>query len=234
MLVIVFLALYVLFDVVDEARLRLLLENHAHDIYDAFQGVRATAVDKASFCFLSELHDVIRAAHRGSRQKHEDYSIAGKPLMGHDVKVSNLWHVRNMWEWLAPGWEDKRSRQRSLSSGAFVHYTGLLRYHDFALRREDGSAGCGPRVGLWAKPYMSDKNYEYVGTETTWELFRDVVGDRMPPTMPHSNKDRRNAREMQLQKKLEAVQQGPFAEQFHGRLGDALAICRRDWPHFSG
>ena len=38
-LVLGFLALYVLFGVFDWARLRFELENHAHDIYDAFQAI---------------------------------------------------------------------------------------------------------------------------------------------------------------------------------------------------
>ena len=84
----------VLLDVVVEARLRFELENHAHDIYDAYHAIHARVVAKSTFFFIEELVQLIRSAHVAARRRHEEQSVAAKPLMGHDVKVSNLWSER--------------------------------------------------------------------------------------------------------------------------------------------
>jgi len=46
-LVLGFLAIYVLLGIFKTARVRFLLENHAHDVYDAFQGIHAKALERA-------------------------------------------------------------------------------------------------------------------------------------------------------------------------------------------
>ena len=52
-LVIAFLAQYVLHGVFEEAKLLFLLENHAHDIYDAFQAIHASKVERHVLrCFV--------------------------------------------------------------------------------------------------------------------------------------------------------------------------------------
>ncbi len=46
-LVLGFLGIYVLLGVFKTARVRFLLENHAHDVHDAFQGIHAKALEHA-------------------------------------------------------------------------------------------------------------------------------------------------------------------------------------------
>ena len=156
-------------------------------------------------------------------------------MMGHDVMISNLWQVRNFWEWLAPGYT--ADRIDSLSSAAFVPYDRLSSYHDFLIQKEDGSTADNTRVGLWAKGYMSDpdEDHVYLGTLITTEMFDRVVGDRRPPDHVESNSDQKRRREDKVLKKLLQVTRGEWKEQFSAeRLADAIALCRRDWDHFEG
>ena len=46
-LVLGFLGIYVLLGIFKTARVRFLLESHAHDVYDAFQGIHAKALERA-------------------------------------------------------------------------------------------------------------------------------------------------------------------------------------------
>jgi hypothetical protein len=170
----------VLFGVTKECRLRFELENHAHDIYDAFHSVHATAVTKATFYHFEELVDIIQKSHIAARDRH--VSIGCKPLMGHDVLASNMWEVRDLWNWLAPGWDADKDGARARA--AFVTYDRLQGYRDFSLRPEAGGSPRSPRVGLWAKAYMSDETWDYMGTVTTMQLYDAVVGDTLPSTLP--------------------------------------------------
>jgi hypothetical protein len=49
MLVFGLMAMYVLLGVFHVTRVRFELENHAHDIYDAFQAIHSKAIDAATF-----------------------------------------------------------------------------------------------------------------------------------------------------------------------------------------
>jgi hypothetical protein len=105
------------------------LENHAHDIYDLFHSIHKTAVKKSTFFHWDEMVNIIRGSHASSlrfehqkrKPKHaetaetiEDTKTSEKrgawvaaagarPIMGPDVMVSNLWEIRDFWEWLFPG-----------------------------------------------------------------------------------------------------------------------------------
>ena len=46
MLVLGFLGIYVFLGIFKSVRVRFLLENHAHDVYDAFQGIHAKALER--------------------------------------------------------------------------------------------------------------------------------------------------------------------------------------------
>ena len=46
-LVLAFLGVYVILGIFKTVRVRFLLENHAHDVYDAFQGIHAKALERA-------------------------------------------------------------------------------------------------------------------------------------------------------------------------------------------
>ena len=84
MLTLAFMALYVLEGIFKVARARCEVENHAHDLYDSFHAVHAVKVRDTSFWHYEELRTLIKAAH-ASRD-----SNAKCPVVGHDVKVSNL------------------------------------------------------------------------------------------------------------------------------------------------
>ena len=48
------------------------------------------AVRKSTFFALEEMIDIIRASHLAARGRHEAIAAASKPLMGHNVLVSNF------------------------------------------------------------------------------------------------------------------------------------------------
>ena len=114
MLTLAFMALYVLEGVFTTARARCEMENHAHDLYDAFHAVHAVKVRNTTFWFYDELRALIRSAH-GSRDSH-----AKSPVVGHDVKVSNIWALRDFWEWMSPGYTDMKTRSHALATAAFT------------------------------------------------------------------------------------------------------------------
>lgn len=88
MLTLAFMALYVLEGVFTMARARCEMENHAHDLYDSFHAIHAVKVRDSTFWFYEELRTLIQTAH-ASKDSH-----AKSPVVGHDVKVSNLWELR--------------------------------------------------------------------------------------------------------------------------------------------
>ena len=59
------------------------------------------------------------------------------------VLVSNLWSVRDFWEWLAPG--INANRDVGLAGAAFVSYENLSNYRDFLIQEEVPNPGklCG-------------------------------------------------------------------------------------------
>ena len=176
--------------------------------------------------------DIIRKSHGAARDRHDSIAAAGKPLMGHNVLVSNLWQVRDLWAWLAPGWHDDRPTARSRAS--FVSYDKLQSFRDFSMRLEPSSTPDNPRVGLWVKQYMSDPTYDYVGTLTTGKLFDAVVRDSTPGVLATSGSGQKRKREEAVLDRLRRVARGEFKEQFSAeRLADAIAMCQRDWSHFA-
>ena len=227
-LVMAFVALYVLEGVLDTFKLRFELPDHAHDIYDAYGAIHGRAIHKSTFFSWSEVVSIVIAAHQGLPGGSS--RAAPSSLMGHDVLVSNLWQLRDIWEWLAPGY--RTNRIDALSKGAFVAYDRLSSYHDFRIQA-DGEAS----VGLWAKQYMSDadEKFFYVGTLVNRDLFRAVVGDRLPILATESKSEQKTINEAESLKKLTALSKGQWKDQFSAeRLADAIAVCRRDWKHFDG
>ena len=227
-LTLAFVGLYVLFGVFTSARIRFQLPDHAHDIYDAFQGITKTAIERQTYYTLEEMIDIIRGAHRADRQAADS-----KPVMGPDVLVSNLWQVRDFWEWLFPG--HGADSAQAFARGSAVVYEGLSRFHDFEIRLEEPDAAAGHRVGLWAKQYMSTPSYRYVGTLTTVDMLKSVTQGRQPAMQARSRTEHKStSRNATLLSDFESLTKGLFAEQFSAeRLADAMAICREDWGHFA-
>jgi hypothetical protein len=187
-LVLAFGALYVLEDVCSKFRVRFELANHAHDIYDSYHAIHTRKVAATTFFTWNDLVRIIREAHGDPRDRRDPVWTQPSSMMGHNVMVSNLWGVRDFWEWLAPGYRVKTSG--ALSRGAFVAYDQISDYHDFVLQLEPNSTAANRRVGLWAKRYMSDPESDlaYLGTISTTELFATVVGDRLPPPLPETTR----------------------------------------------
>ncbi|CAK0830712.1 unnamed protein product [Prorocentrum cordatum] len=155
MCVLGFLAIYALVDVFDVVRLRFELPDHAHDVYDAFHSIHRTAVAKETFFHLEELIDIMKASHKASllhRESSESSGSSGwqsqgghRPVMGPDVLVTNLWEIRDIWEWLFPGHSTKSAE--STARGGVMYYENIGGIHDFELRRaRDG--GMPPQLAL--------------------------------------------------------------------------------------
>jgi hypothetical protein len=68
--------------------------------------------------------------------------------------VSDLWQIRDFWEWLAPGYSKAAGREQALANAAFTSYTGLRKLRDFKMELESGSTAANPKVGLWAKALL--------------------------------------------------------------------------------
>ena len=229
-LVLTYLALYVLFGVFRRARARCELEHHAHDIYDAVHAVHAGQVRRSTFFHLEELIGVVEAAHSVAKDKSEL-----NPIAGHDVKVSCLWQARDFWEWLSPGYTDPKTREHALKNAAFSSFSSFRGYRDFLLEREKESTPDNPRVGLWAKAYMTSPEHEYLGTIITMESYVAVTRDRSPNLQHRDVGACKTAREAEILKKYKAATSGQYRKQFPPeRLADATAMASRNWAHFSG
>ena len=227
MLVLAFMALYVLEGVFDMARARCELENHAHDLYDAFQAIHACSVRNASYWHFEELRALIKAAHA----RHD--TKAKCPEVGHDVMVSNLWSLRDFWEWLCPGYTDEKTRGHALANAAFTSYAGIRHLRDFKLQLEAGSTDDNPSVGLWAKPYMTSKEYTYLGTLLSRKSVDIVTRNRPPPQQCREVSSQKTTRETKVLKHFHSLTRGQYADQFSPeKLADAIAFCERDWQHF--
>ena len=239
MCVLGFLALYVLLNVFDTARLRFLLENHAHDIYDAFQAVHKTPVERTTFYHLEELIQIIAASHKQSLRGEQSSSGSVRhghaPAMGKDVLVTNMWEIRDIWEWLFPG--RKARSAEATARGAIVYYEGIAPYHDFELRRKvNPTDPSDVSVELWAKRYMTDPTYAFIGTLTTMALFNHVVKGTSPKVMASENAtEAKSEAANSALPKLEKLAASQYRQQFSPeRMADAIAICKSDWGHFSG
>ena len=51
-------------------------------------------------------------------------------------KVSDLWDVRDIWEWLAPGYMQQSTREFASANAAFTSYIGLQKFREFKLEAE--------------------------------------------------------------------------------------------------
>ena len=194
MLVLAFMALYVLEGVFDMARARCEMENHAHDLYDSYHAIHAVQVRDSSFWHFEELRVLIKAAH--ARQD----SHAKCPVVGHDVIVSNLWSLRDFWEWLCPGYTDEKTRGHALANAAFTSYAGIRHLRDFKIQLEAGSTDDNPSVGLWAKPYMTSKEYTYLGTLLSRKSVDTVTRNRSPAQQCREVSSQKTTRETKVLK----------------------------------
>ena len=146
--------------------------------------------------------------------------------------VSNLWSIRNFWEWLAPGIGD--NRDRALASAAFVTYENLSSYRDFLLQferpgkeqglRSSGSVSSGGSVGLWAKQFMTDGEYKYMGTLTNQTMFDETVKN-VPPVCTLTESSQKTRWEQAVRKVFARLQKGPLRDQFSpARLADVAPL----------
>ena len=120
MLVLAFMGVYCVHGVFEQARVRFCLEHHAHDIYDAFHAIHSKALYQHTFFEYEEMIAVIKGAHVAARDRHAREGGGTHPIMGHDVQVSNLWQLRDIWEWLAPGY--RKDKDTAWVQASFVSY----------------------------------------------------------------------------------------------------------------
>ena len=162
-------------------------------------------------------------------------SQAKCPEVGHDVKVSNLWTLRDFWEWLCPGYTDRNTRSYAIANAAFASYAGIMHLRDFKMELEAGSTAENPCVGLWAKPYMTTESYTYLGALISRKSFDVVTQKRSPPQQHRDVSSQKTTRETVVLEKLKTVSKSKSADQFSPeRLADAMAMCERKWVHFQG
>lgn len=147
-----------------------------------------------------------------------------------------------MWDWLAPGYRENSAR--ALDNAAYVTYENLHKHRAFKLARDKPSSSSSSssstsasavprgeaqhRVGLWAKAWMTDVKYNYVGTLTTPAMFKSVVGRRVPGKESATDAEQKEAVESKAETTFLRLLKGPYAEQFsEGRLADARASYLR-------
>lgn len=153
--------------------------------------------------------------------------------MGPDVLVSNLWEIRDFWGWLFPGYGSGNNKDAT-QRGAIVYYENISHYRDFELRKEVAKNPGDNSVGMCAKRFMSDPDsaYEYIGTVTTWNLYKSVVGGKRPALAKTTDKKARISHNADVLHNLQKALTGMFKDHFRGRLGDAIALCQHNWHHF--
>jgi hypothetical protein len=153
------------------------------------------------------------------------------------VLVSNLWSIRDFWEWLAPG--INANRDVGLASGAFVSYENLSNYRDFLIQEDTqkpanpvGSVGSVRSAGLWAKQFMTDTDYHYMGTLTNTAMFEAAVTQDPRPTELTSSAQK-TRREDAVRKVFARLQKGAYKEQFSpARLSDVRTSACLRWRAF--
>lgn len=83
-------------------------------------------------------------------------------------QVSNLWSLRDFWEWLAPGYNTAKAD--AFSTAAFTSYVGLRHFRDFKMERLP-SQDLDFKVGLWAKvAYGTRSRYRRVSRSDSVQL----------------------------------------------------------------
>ena len=156
--------------------------------------------------------------------------VASKPI---HCKVSDLWDVRDIWEWLAPGYTQQSTREFALANAAFTSYVGLQKFREFKLEAESSSKEGCRSVGLWAKAYMTTTDYTFLGTLITENSFASVTQGKLPKPKARGVSEQKTKRESTILQKLQAATKGPFKDQFsQNRLADAIAMCHHQWSHF--
>jgi len=180
---------------------------------------------------MEETASIVQHAHKVARDRHAQEGGQDKPIMGHDVLVSFLWQIRNLWELLVPS--HGQDPKGSFAKASFVSYENIHQYRDFLIKCEDGSTPSNRRVGLWAKQFMTDPEYKYISTLATKEMYDSVVGVREPDIAAGTSKDARKLREDKVASALRKLTTGPYKEQFSPqRLADAIAVLEHNWRHF--
>jgi hypothetical protein len=101
-------------------------------------------------------------------------------------------------------------------------------------RREPGKDSHDISVGMWAKQFMSSSTYQYMGTITTFKLYKAVVKGTLPKYATETDKEARIAHNTKVLKDLKSLATGKFRDQFAHRLQDAIALCEHNWGHFAG
>eukprot|EP00971_Amphidinium_carterae_P298792 5935994-Amphidinium_carterae.1 len=224
MAVLGFMGLWVMEGVFKTCKLRMEMEHHAHDIYDAFHSIHTSVVRRHTYFALTELLMLVRAAHELASDVQQK-----NPLVGHAVNPMVLWDIRDFWEWLCPGYNDESQRADAMSRAAMVFFSRIRPYRDFLLQREPDSTEENPKVGLWAKPYMTSEQYEYKGTLLTKQSVADVIGNGQPQTQDRGITTQKNRAASAALQKFESALRGPYRDQFEGRLNDAMSMCKGDW-----
>ncbi len=145
-----------------------------------------------------------------------------------------MWVLRDLWDWMCPGYNDPARRNLASSQAAFVSYTKQSGFRDFCLELEAGSTPENPRVGLWAKAYMTTEVYELLGTILTRAGFTEAVGQRRPALQQREVSEQKETREKKVLEMLRKAARGRFRAQFsEARLSNAIAMCERRWDHFA-
>lgn len=125
------------------------------------------------------------------------------------------------------------AQEEASQRGAVVYYENLTHYRDFVFRREPGRDSHDVSVGMWAKQFMSSSTYQYMGTVTTWKLYKAVVKGTLPTHAAETDKEARIAHNSKVLKDLKSLATGKFKDQFAHRLHDAIALCEHNWGHFA-
>ena len=123
-------------------------------------------------------------------------------------------------------------REEASQRGAIIYYENLSHYRDFVFRREPAKDSNDVSVGMWAKQFMSSSTYTYVGTITTYKLYKSIVKGR-PRLATETNKDARITHNSKILNQLRSLATGKFRDQFAHRLHDAIALCEHNWGHFA-
>ena len=121
-------------------------------------------------------------------------------------------------------WSGYRARKaEALCRGGIVYYEKIAGYHGFELRRDVSEPRC-PKVMLWAKRYMSSPTYEFIGTLTTWAMYKELIKG-IPRGFEQGVSKAENAAESL--KNLEKLSTGALkTECSPERLADAIATCK--------
>jgi hypothetical protein len=83
-----------------------------------------------------------------------------------------------------------------------------------------------------AKRYMSDEDYTYIGTITSWKLYKSVVQSPRPKLAAETDREAKVQHNAEVLKSMRKVLDGLYRDQFVNRMDDAIALCEHNWEHF--